>query len=131
MNKVTPFLMFQNGDAEEAMSFYALLFEDAEIESIVHFGSDEGAPEGSVKAGVFSLKGQQFRCFDSPIEHAFHFTPSSSIFVECDSEEEIDRLYRALVEGGQALMELGNHGFSRKYGWVNDRHGVSWQLNLS
>ncbi|HEX4815113.1 MAG TPA: VOC family protein, partial [Nonomuraea sp.] len=64
------------------------------------------------------------------VQHGFTFTPSMSLYVTCDTEEEIDRRYAALVEGGAALMPLGSHGFSRKFGWVNDRFGVSWQLNL-
>jgi predicted 3-demethylubiquinone-9 3-methyltransferase (glyoxalase superfamily) len=70
-------------------------------------------------------------CIDSPAQHAFSFTPSFSLFVECASEEELDRMFAALLEGGQALMPLGNYGFSRKFGWLNDRFGVSWQLNLA
>lgn len=79
----------------------------------------------------FELAGKEYRCIDSPPVHAFTFTPSTSSFIECDNEADIDRVYAALLEGGQALMGLGNYGFSRKYGWVNDRFGVSWQLNLA
>jgi len=54
-----------------------------------------------------------------------------SLFLECESEAELDRLFAALAEGGQQLMPLGKYGFSRKFGWCNDRFGVSWQLNLA
>ena len=69
-------------------------------------------------------------CSDSFVKHPFTFTPSISNFVTCSSEEELDNLYEKLNEGGQALMPLNNYGFSKKFGWVNDRFGVSWQLNL-
>ena len=83
-----------------------------------------------MQQATFSLAGQVFRCFDSPPVHDFTFTPSFSIWVEATSEEEQDRLFAGLSEGGAVLMELGDHGFSRRFGWVNDRFGVSWQLNL-
>jgi predicted 3-demethylubiquinone-9 3-methyltransferase (glyoxalase superfamily) len=65
------------------------------------------------------------------VKHAFTFTPAFSFFVECGSEAEIDRLSAALESGGQVFMPLDNCGFSRKFAWVNDRCGVSWQLNLT
>jgi predicted 3-demethylubiquinone-9 3-methyltransferase (glyoxalase superfamily) len=75
------------------------------------------------------VAGQRVKCFDSPVHHAFTFTPSVSLFVECESEAEVGRLYDALKDGGQTLMEISNYGFSRQFAWVNDRFGVSWQLN--
>lgn len=68
---------------------------------------------------------------DSWVKHAFSFTPAVSLFVECESESEIDRLNAALGEGGSSLMPIDNYGFSRRFAWVNDRFGVSWQLNLA
>jgi len=68
--------------------------------------------------------------FDSPVKHPFSFTPSISIFVECENEAELDEAFQQLSTGGQVLMPPGNYGFSTKFGWVNDRFGVSWQLNL-
>ena len=68
---------------------------------------------------------------DSAAPHAFTFTPAMSLFVECESEEEIRRLYSALSNAGQVLMPLDDYGFSKQFGWVNDRFGVSWQLNLA
>ena len=72
-----------------------------------------------------------FRCTDSPPVHDFTFTPSFSIFVDVASAEELDRLFAGLSEGGAVLMPLDEYGFSRRFGWVNDRFGVSWQLNLT
>lgn len=69
-------------------------------------------------------------CIDSLPVHNFSFTPSFSIFVTCNSEEELDHLYENLLADGEALMPLGDYGFSKKFGWVNDRFDISWQLNL-
>jgi predicted 3-demethylubiquinone-9 3-methyltransferase (glyoxalase superfamily) len=127
--KITTFLMFE-GNAEEAMTFYVSLFDDAEVISITRYGTDGPGREGSVQHATFSLAGERFMCIDSPAKHDFTFTPAISLFVQCENEAEIDRLYAALAEQGTELMPLGNHGFSTKFGWVNDRFGVSWQLNL-
>jgi predicted 3-demethylubiquinone-9 3-methyltransferase (glyoxalase superfamily) len=88
-------------------------------------------PEGSVKRADFTLAGQPVICIDSPAKHAFTFTPSMSLFVECEDEAEFDTAFALLAEGGKLLMPPDNYGFSRKFGWLNDRFGVSWQLNLS
>lgn len=130
MKKVMPFLMFQGGKAEEAMNYYTSIIKDSEITSIVRYGAHESGDEGTVMQATFSLKDQTFMCIDSNVPHQFDFTPSFSIYVNCDTEDEIDELYQQLIEGGQALMPLGDYGFSKKFGWVNDKFGISWQLNL-
>ena len=127
--KITTFLMFE-GNAEEAMTFYRSLFDDAEVVSISRYGADGPGAEGSVQQATFTLAGQPFMCIDSPMKHGFTFTPAMSLFVQCADEAELDRLYAALADRGAELMPLGNYGFSAKFGWVNDRFGVSWQLNL-
>ena len=127
--QVTPFLMF-TGDAERALDLYTSLFDDARVLTLTRHGADGPGVEGTVQQATFSIAGQVFRCFDSPPVHDFTFTPSFSIWVETASEEEQERLFAGLSEGGAVLMELGDHGFSRRFGWVNDRFGVSWQLNL-
>jgi predicted 3-demethylubiquinone-9 3-methyltransferase (glyoxalase superfamily) len=70
-------------------------------------------------------------CSDSPVKHGFSFTPSSSTFVDFDSAAELERVFGLLSEGGQVLTPLANYGFSERFGWLNDRFGVSWQLNLA
>ncbi|MEO2078191.1 MAG: VOC family protein [Bacillus sp. (in: firmicutes)] len=130
MGKVTPFLMFQDGKAEEAMNYYLSIIDDSEITGVVRYGANAAGDEGTVMQATFSLKGQEFMCIDSNVKHQFSFTPSFSIFVTCDTDEEINNLYEKLLEGGQALMPIGNYGFSQRFGWLNDRFGVSWQLNL-
>jgi predicted 3-demethylubiquinone-9 3-methyltransferase (glyoxalase superfamily) len=83
-----------------------------------------------VEHATFTLAGRQYMCIDSPVKHGFGFTPAVSLYVNCTDEPELDRLYAALSEEGGTLMPLNNYGFSKKFGWVNDRYGVSWQLNL-
>ena len=127
---LTPFLMFQRGVAEEAMRFYVSLFdEDASIVRLDHFAAGEAGPEGTVKHGEIAIAGQVIRCFDSPVPHAFTFTPASSLFVDCQSAEELDRVFAALSEGGRVLMPPDNYGFSERFAWTDDRFGVSWQLD--
>lgn len=128
---VTTQLMFQGRQAEEAMRFYASLFEDAAITGLERFGPEDPEREGTVKRATFTLAGTAFACSDSPPVHDFTFTPSMSLFVECASTEELDRLYEALREEGTTLMPVADYGFSRRFAWVNDRFGVSWQLNLA
>ena len=127
---VATLLMFDGSSAEEAMNFYVSLFGNSEVKSVERFGSEEVGTEGTIKKAVFSLRGHEFVCFDSPIKHEFTFTPAISVAVECESETELDEAYKQLSAGGEVLMPLDNYGFSRKFGWVTDRFGVSWHLNL-
>ncbi len=72
-----------------------------------------------------------FMATDSPVKHDFAFTPAMSLFVDCATEAEIEALYAKLSEGGQVLMPLNAYPFSPKFGWLSDKFGVSWQLNLA
>ena len=130
VSSVKPFLMFQGNDAEAAMNFYVSLFPGAEIIEVVRYGPGEAGAEGSVHRATFSIAGQTVMCIDSPVKHAFSFTPAFSFFIDCSSEEEQRRVFAGLSEGGNVLMPLGDYGFSRQFAWVSDRYGVSWQLNL-
>lgn len=127
--KVTPFLMF-DGQAADAMAAYTELFEDAQILETTRYGPDEAGAEGTIRHARFSLSGQQVICIDIPVPHEFGFTPAFSLFVECAEETELDRLYTALSHGGRELMPLDDYGLGAKFGWLNDRFGVSWQLSL-
>jgi predicted 3-demethylubiquinone-9 3-methyltransferase (glyoxalase superfamily) len=129
-SRISPFLMFE-GRAEEALTFYVSLFPDGKVLNIERYGPNGPGAEGSVLRATFTIGDQTVWCIDSPVKHGFTFTPASSLFVECQSEEEVQRLAAALAEGGAELMPLGNYGFSRQFAWVNDRFGVSWQLNLA
>lgn len=126
---VHPFLMFE-GKAEEAMKFYVSLFPASAIIDVERYGDGGPAAAGSIKKARFTVAGQTVLCTDSYVKHGFTFTPAFSLFVTCESEEELRRLTDALAEGGATFMPVGNYGFSRMFAWVNDRFGVSWQLNL-
>jgi predicted 3-demethylubiquinone-9 3-methyltransferase (glyoxalase superfamily) len=127
--QVQPFLMFE-GRAEKAMTFYVSLLPNSSIDRINRYGAEGPGKEGSVMTALFTLAGRQFMCIDSPVSHGFSFTPAMSIFVTCDSEAEVDTLFARLSDGGQVLMPLGAYPFSPKFGWLNDRFGVSWQISL-
>jgi predicted 3-demethylubiquinone-9 3-methyltransferase (glyoxalase superfamily) len=121
--------MFE-GVAEKAMNLYVSLFSGSAIDRIERYGPGEQGPEGTVKIAEFTLGGHHLKCIDSPAKHAFTFTPSISLFVDCLDEAELDKAFQQLSEGGGVLMPPDNYGFSRKFAWVSDRFGVSWQLNL-
>jgi predicted 3-demethylubiquinone-9 3-methyltransferase (glyoxalase superfamily) len=127
---VTPFLMYE-GRAEEAMNLYVSLFPDSRVERVIRYGAEGPGAEGSVMQAVFTLAGQRVMCIDSPIKHEFGFTPATSFFVTLPTEAEIDRCFAALEDGGEVMMPLGRYPFSEKFGWLQDRFGVSWQLSLS
>jgi predicted 3-demethylubiquinone-9 3-methyltransferase (glyoxalase superfamily) len=120
--------MMFDGKAEEAMNFYVSLFPGSGVQQVIHY--EEGENKGKILQATFSLSGKEFICIDTIAKHKFNFTPIISVFVDCESIEELERVYAALVEGGEALMPLNNYGFSQKFGWVKDRYGFSWQLNL-
>ena len=123
--------MFQGGAAQAALDLYVSTFPDSGLLRIEKYEEGDPGPAGTIKVAVFTLCGREFMCSDSPIAHEFSFTPSSSTFVEFDSLEEIERVFGILSEEGEVLMPLGDYGFSQRFGWVNDRFGVSWQLNVA
>jgi predicted 3-demethylubiquinone-9 3-methyltransferase (glyoxalase superfamily) len=125
----TPFLMFE-GRASEAVDFYLRTLPDAKLVEMRTYGPGGPGPEGSVMKAVLSFAGQTVRCTDSVVKHGFSFTPAISLFLDCESAEQIDQLFAKLSDGGGVLMPLGGYGFSRRFGWLNDKFGVSWQLNL-
>ena len=126
---VTPHLMFE-GAAEDAMNFYLSVFPGSSITQIARYPEGSGPAAGKVIFAVFQIAGQSINCTDSPVRHEFTFTPASSLFVECETPDELERVFAALSHGGETLMPLDNYGFSTRFGWCNDRFGVSWQLNL-
>ena len=122
--------MFQGGSAQAALDLYFATFPDSRMVRVERYAQGEQGPAGTIKVAVFTLCGSEFMCSDSPIKHGFTFTPSSSTFVDFDSAAELDRVFGILSERGRVLMPLNNYGFSQRFGWLNDRFGVSWQLNL-
>jgi predicted 3-demethylubiquinone-9 3-methyltransferase (glyoxalase superfamily) len=112
-------LMFQDGRAREAAEWYVTLVPGSAIERV----------EGPTV--YFTLAGRPFIAFDSPVEHGFGFTPSTSIFVRCDDEQQVRSLFDALATDGNVTMPLGDYGFSSCFGWTIDRYGVSWQVGVA
>lgn len=127
MTKMMPFFMF-TGNASEAIDFYVSTFSNAAI--VRKSYHEEGEMKGKVMQAVFSINGQNIMCIDSPCVHAFTFTPSLSLYISFSSGEELERVFNALAVGGGVLMPLDAYPFSKKYGWVTDKFGVSWQLDL-
>ena len=128
MKKVITYLLFTNEKAEDAINLYISLFDNSKIESLTRHeeGSMAGTP-GKILSCIFTLKGESFMAMDS-MGHEHSFTPSISLYVNCDSEAEVDKAFAALSDGGQVLMELGEYPFAKKFAWVQDKYGLSWQL---
>ena len=125
--KIRTHIMF-DGVAEEAMNYYVSLFPNSIVLDAQWY--EEGDSKGKLYAGYFTLAGREFICIDTPIKHDFGITPAISIFVDCDSASEQEALLESLSTGGEVFMPLDDYGFSRRFAWVQDRFGVSWQLNL-
>jgi predicted 3-demethylubiquinone-9 3-methyltransferase (glyoxalase superfamily) len=124
-------LTFQKSDAEQAMNFYVDLFDNSRIIDIHRWGKDGPGKEGTIMQAKFELNGVKFMCSDSPPIHNWTFTPAIAVYVECENEKDIERLFSKLSENGAIAMPLDNYGFSQKFGWVVDKFGISWQLNLN
>ncbi len=129
MQKITPCLWFDN-QAEEAVNLYISIVRNSKIVNVARYGEAgaqaSGMPEGTVLTITFQLDGEEFMALNGG--PAFRFTPTVSFLVACKTKEEVDALWGKLSEGGSALMELGAYPFSDKYGWVQDRYGLSWQV---
>ena len=128
--QIATFLTFQKQDAEQAMEFYVGLFDNSKIISLKRWGKEAPAKEGTIMQGTFRLNGKLFMCSDSPAIHDWGFTPAISNYVECEDESQLERLFTKLSENGKVMMPLNNYGFSQKFGFVEDKFGISWQLNL-
>ena len=117
MQKITPFLWFDH-QAEEAMQFYTSIFKNSKAGAIARYGDAGPGPKGSVMTATFELEGQPFLALNGGPNPDFKFTPAISFVVNCDTQEEIDRLWDRLSEGGA----------QQQCGWVVDRFGVTWQV---
>jgi predicted 3-demethylubiquinone-9 3-methyltransferase (glyoxalase superfamily) len=115
--------MFQDGSAREAVERYVELIPGSAI-------TDVTGADGPGQVIRFTLADRPFIAFNSPVAHGFDFTPSMSIFVTCDAPGEVDALFGALSTDGAVLMPLDDYGFSPRFGWCTDRHGVSWQIGV-
>ncbi|MCF8716328.1 VOC family protein [Joostella atrarenae] len=129
--QISTFLTFQKNNAEEAMNFYVDLFYNSEIIEIQRYGKDGPGAKRTIIRAIFELNGKQFMCSDSFIQHEWTFTPAVSNWVECNSKEEIEHFFVRLSENGVVKMPMDYYGFSKQFSFVEDRFGVSWQLNWS
>ena len=115
MQKITPFLWFNN-NAEEAANFYTSIFKDSKIGNITRYGEGGPGPEGAVMTVTFQLEGQEFMALNGG--PAFTFSPAISLFVNCNTQGEVDELWEKLSEGGE----------KSECGWLKDKYGLSWQI---
>lgn len=127
--QTTTFLMF-TGDTEEWLELVTSTVPESRVISIERYGADGPGPEGSVSMAQAVIGGVPVRCNDTFVVHEFTFTPSISFFIDLDDEAQQTAVHDALIEGGFALMPLDNYGFSQRFAWIQDRYGVTWQLNL-
>jgi predicted 3-demethylubiquinone-9 3-methyltransferase (glyoxalase superfamily) len=129
-HELRTFMTFQGGAATAALELYRDVFDDFELDQIEHYGPSDAGREGTVKVARFRLAGGHFSCADSPVRHEWGFTPAVSLWIDCDDNTELQRLFDQLRVDGQVFMPLDDYGFSTRFGWVGDRFGVTWQLNL-
>ena len=119
---ITPCLTFagaQQGRAEEAINFYHSVFENSKVDQIVRYGEGDRGQAGTVKHAEFSLVNQALSAMDTATEdHAFTFSPATSLFLTCETQAEIDHLWDVLSDGGA----------TSQCGWLSDKFGVSWQI---
>src|SRR6202140_1285062 len=113
--KITPFLWF-NSNAEEAMNFYVSVFRNSKIVNVSRYGDAGPGPKGTVISGTFQLAGQQFHALNGGPQ--YKFTEAISLFVNCESQEEVDELWEKLSAGGE----------KSRCGWLKDKYGLSWQI---
>jgi predicted 3-demethylubiquinone-9 3-methyltransferase (glyoxalase superfamily) len=121
MQKITPFLWFDD-EAEEAVNFYVSIFGNSKITGITRYGEAgsevAGRPEGTVMTVAFQLEGQEFVALNGgPV---FTFSPAISFVVNCETQDEVDRLWAKLSEGGDEEAQ--------QCGWLKDKYGLSWQI---
>ncbi|OGI07569.1 MAG: hypothetical protein A2X41_08860 [Candidatus Margulisbacteria bacterium GWE2_39_32] len=119
---ITPHLWFDK-EAKEAAVFYTSLFENSRIKSSIVMND---TPSGTVDIITIDLAGQEFMLINAG--PYFTFNPSVSLLIACKTKDEVNNLWEKLIEGGTALMELAEYPFSEKYGWIQDKYGLSWQI---
>lgn len=115
MQKITPFLWFDN-NAEEAANFYVSILKNSKIGTVQRYGDAGPGPKGSVMSVTFQLEGQEFFALNGGPQ--FKFTPAISLFVNCETQREVDELWEKLAAGGR----------KDRCGWLQDKFGLSWQI---
>ncbi len=124
-NTIVPHLWF-NTEAKEATAFYATLFPDSEVTNVTTITD---TPSGDCDTVTFTLAGQNFMAISAG--PYFKLNPAISLFVTFERESEIDAVWNKLIEGGKVLMPYDTYPWAKKYGWLQDRYGLSWQLSMS
>ena len=115
MQKIRPFLWF-NDNAEEAMNFYVSVFKNSKVVSMSRYGEAGPGPKGTLMSATFQLDGQEFLALNGGPQ--FTFTPATSFFVNCETQQEVDELWEKLSAGGK----------EERCGWLKDKYGLSWQI---
>ena len=115
MQKIVPFLWF-DGNAEEAMNFYVSVFKNSKVLSVTRYGEAGPGPKGTVMSCTFQLEGQDFYALNGGPQ--FKFTQAISLFVNCETQQEVDALWKKLSAGGR----------EDQCGWLQDKYGLSWQI---
>ena len=115
MQKITPFLWF-DGKAEEAMNLYVSIFKNSKVVSVTRWGEGGPGPKGTVMSATFDLEGQRFHALNGGPQ--FTFSPAISLFVNCETQQEVDELWDKLSAGGE----------KQRCGWLKDKFGLSWQI---
>jgi predicted 3-demethylubiquinone-9 3-methyltransferase (glyoxalase superfamily) len=115
VQKITPFLWFDDA-AEEAMNFYVSIFKNSKVGRVSRYGEAGPGRKGTVMSATFQLEGQEFHALNGGPK--YRFTPAISLFVSCETQEEVDELWNKLSAGGAP----------QQCGWVTDRFGLSWQI---
>src|SRR5437588_6280186 len=115
MQKIVPFLWF-DGNAEEAVNFYVSIFKNSRVVSVTRYGDAGPGVKGTVMSCTFQLEGQEFIALNGGPQ--FKFTEAISLFVNCETQEEVDELWEKLAAGGE----------KQRCGWLKDKFGLSWQI---
>jgi len=115
VQKITTFLWFDN-QAEEAAQLYTSLFKKSKIVSITRYGEGAPLPKGTAMSVIFELEGQEYMALNGG--PYFKFTEAISLFVKCETQQEVDYFWEKLSEGGQ----------KSRCGWLKDKYGLSWQI---
>jgi len=124
MQKIVPHLWYDK-EAKEAAEFYISLFDQSKLLNVTVI---KDTHSGDAEIVNFELAGQPFAAISAG--PYFKFNPSISLMVACTSLEEVNTKWKALSEGGIELMPLSQYPFSKWYGWIQDRYGLSWQLMI-
>ena len=125
MQKIIPHIWFDK-EAKDAAAFYATLFANSKVKSVTTI---TGTPSGDCDIVTFDLAGQNFMAISAG--PYFKLNPSISFFVVFDDQKEIETAWNKLIDGGKALMPYNSYPWANKYGWLQDKYGLSWQLSWS